>query len=64
MMNDLLLIRCNVRMSPDRMKELRRDIKTQRETGTVVLPYYCDAIMVPEEIVTKWMNHKGVMLDD
>lgn len=35
---------------PERLRELRRDILTQKETGVIVLPSCVDAVIVPDDI--------------
>lgn len=63
MMNDALIIRCNIVKSPEDMKRLRQHILRQLKTGTVVLPYYCDTIQVPENVLIKLMDHTGYITD-
>lgn len=68
MVNDLLVIRCNMQMHPDRLSALRRNIEKQRESGTILLPCYCDALLVPKDTVIGWLNEDGFpainMLED
>ena len=63
MVNDALIIRCNIVKSPEDMKRLRQHILIQLKTGTVVLPYYCDTIQVPGDVMVKLMDHTGYITD-
>lgn len=64
MVNDLLIIRCNVQLKSDKLEELRDKIEKQRETGTILLPNYCDALLVPKETAIGWLNKDGYPIID
>lgn len=49
-MSDILVIKCRHTVRPERLRELRRDILTQKETGVIVLPSCVDAVVVPDDI--------------
>lgn len=53
MINDLLVIKVNVDLSKEEFEELRRSLVEQKTSGTVVLPQWCEAILVPKEIGMK-----------
>lgn len=47
-MSDVLVVRVNTFCKAKEMENIRKYIKAQKETGTVVLPPYCEALIVPE----------------
>lgn len=49
-MADVLVVKLNTIFPADRISEIRKEIIRQKESGVVVLPPYCDALMVPEDI--------------
>lgn len=63
MVNDALIIRCNIVIHPEKMGKIREDILKQKETGVVVLPYYCDAIQVLKDMLIKFMDAQGNIYD-
>lgn len=49
-MSDVLVIKCRCIVRPERLRELRRDILAQKETGVIVLPSCVDAVVVSNDI--------------
>ena len=49
-MADVLVVKLNAIFPADRISEIRKGIIRQKESGVVVLPPYCDVLMVPEYI--------------
>lgn len=49
-MSDVLVIKSRCAVRPERLRELRRNILEQKETGVVVLPSCVDAVVVPDDI--------------
>ena len=50
-MSEILVIKTNqFRLSPEDMHNLRLQIIKQKEEKVVLLPYYCEAIVVPEDV--------------
>lgn len=49
-MADTLVIKCNIPKHPADVEILRQSIIEQRRSGVVILPCYCEAIVVPEDI--------------
>jgi nucleoside-diphosphate-sugar epimerase len=47
---DVLIVRPTVELSSTSLRTLEWDIRRQMDTGTVVIPCYCEAVMVPENI--------------
>ena len=53
-MSEILVIKTNdFRLSPQDMHNLRQQIIKQKEEKVVVLPYYCDVIIAPEDVDIK-----------
>lgn len=50
MMSDVLVIKCRCAVRPERLRELRRNILEQKETGLIVLPSWVDVVVVPDDI--------------
>lgn len=50
-MSEILVVKTNqFRLSPEDMHNLRQQIIKQKEEKVVLLPYYCEAIVVPEDV--------------
>lgn len=47
-MSDYLVIKCNTVLHPDKLNELYQSFTNQADKGIVLLPSYCDAVIVPE----------------
>lgn len=62
-MSDILVIKCNVFMSGKQMDDLYDHIKIHMEDGLVLLPPYCEAILVPEDIAVKMLDAKGELVE-
>lgn len=58
-MKDLLLIKCNVSLSYENFEELYNHLMDQKERGLIIIPSYCEALIVPDEIKIKVDNEKG-----
>ena len=54
-MSDILVIKCKTKLPEKRYEELYRLFTEQMNNGYVVLPYYCDAVVIPDGV--------NVMLD-
>lgn len=59
MLNDLLVIRCNLDLPAKRLNGLRENFEAQKESGVILLPNYCDAILVPKDTAIGWLNKDG-----
>ena len=55
-MSDLLVIKVKsgISVKADLMDYWRKEILRQKETGVVVLPWYIDAVVVPEDVEIKF----------
>ena len=50
-MNDqVLVVKMNILVSGDKMQKIYESILSQIETGVVLLPVGCEAIVVPKDI--------------
>lgn len=50
-MSEILVIKVNqLNLSPQDMHNLRQQIIKQKEEKVVLLPYYCEAIITPEDV--------------
>ena len=47
-MNDILVVKVNANLPADSMEDIRTSILKQKNTGIIVLPNYCEALVVPE----------------
>lgn len=47
-MSDYLVIKCNTVLHPDKLNELYQSFTNQADKGVILLPSYCDAVIVPE----------------
>ena len=49
--DEILVIKVNgFNLSPEEMHNLRQQIIKQKEEKVVLLPWYCEAIIVPEDV--------------
>lgn len=49
--DEILVIKINqLNLSPQDMHNLRQQIIKQKEEKVVLLPYYCEPIIVPEDV--------------
>ena len=56
MNNELLVVRVGIGLKPQHFNNLMEAITLQKTTGTVVLPHYCEAIVVPKDVEVKVEN--------
>ena len=52
-MNDVLVVKLNKVFPTDTIYKIHKEILRQKESGVVVLPTYCTAIIVPEDVEIK-----------
>lgn len=50
MTNDLLVIKVNTILKTKEFSELAERLIQMRKEGVLVLPFYCDAIMIPDDV--------------
>ena len=55
--NDILIVRVNMFLKNKEQEAVRKYILEQRKTGVIVLPPYCEVIVVPKDVEIKF---KGV----
>ena len=52
-MGDILVIKCNTMVKAETLNQLRQIFLKEKEEGVVVIPAFCDAMMIPEDIEIK-----------
>ena len=52
-MSDVLVVKINALFPTETLSKIRKHILRQKESGVIVLPSYCEALMVPEDIEIK-----------
>lgn len=52
-MSEILVIKCQRMMRPDKLSKIHENIRRQVETGVVVLPPGFEAVVVPDNIEIK-----------
>lgn len=58
-MSDILVIKVNIYCKTKRLNDIRRCIIDQTKSGVVVLPAYCEAMVVPEGIDVQIKDSSG-----
>lgn len=60
-MSDLLIIKVKpgVKIKPDLMDHWRKEILKMKETGVVVIPWWLDVVVVPEDVEIKFEEDNG-----
>lgn len=48
--DEILIIRCQIPIKEQKIDALRRRILDQKESGVILLPYYCSVISKPKDI--------------
>lgn len=49
-MSDILVIKCNAIVKPERLEDMRKTFISQKETGVIVLLAMCEAVVVPDDV--------------
>ena len=52
-MDNILVVKVKSLMPPEQLDNLRRGIINQKESGVIVLPSFCEAVVVPEDVEIK-----------
>lgn len=47
-MNDILVVKVNAILPADDIENIRTNILKQQNSGTIVLPNYCEALFIPK----------------
>lgn len=55
---NLLIIKVNVMLRGDKLQEIRELIMKQKETGLIILPPFCEAVVVPKDTEIKIKERK------
>lgn len=49
----LLIVKANIFLRGKEYRDLYKSIEAQRNNGTIVLPSYCEALIVPDNVEIK-----------
>lgn len=52
-MPDILVIKTKIYLKSDAYKQLYTSLMSQKENGLVIIPAYCEAVVVPDNIEIK-----------
>ena len=52
-MNDVLVIKVNLDVPAEKLKALRDGFLKQKERGIIVIPTFCEAVVVPDGVEIK-----------
>lgn len=58
---ELLIVKVDCK-GPQLYKQIGNDIRKQRETGTIILPGYCEVVTAPKDIEIKVVESEAVQL--
>ena len=61
-MSDILLVKCNMFVSRKQLQNILDYLKSQKETGVILLPPYLDAQLVPNDIEIKLVDTVNCLL--
>ena len=57
--DEILVIRCNLMLYPDELKQERQKVMEQIKDGVVLLPGYMEPIIVPKNVGIKMVDYRG-----
>lgn len=63
MSNDILVVKVDQVVPAKRMSKIRQVLLKQRDEGVIVLPCYCSAMVVPDDVTIKVMTADEEILD-
>lgn len=63
MSKDLLIVKVDQVMKAEDISKIRQVLLKQREEGVIVLPRYCSAMVVPEDLDIRVETCDGEILD-
>lgn len=58
-MSDILVVKVNAMLKQNQLNDLKLRIEKMKKTGVVLLPKYCDALIVPEDCEIKIKDYTG-----
>ena len=61
-MANILVVSVDIRAKKEDLDRLRDDILAQKETGVVLLPCFCRALVVPDNVEVLVEDYKGEVL--
>lgn len=63
MSKEVLVVRVDQVMKADDLTKIRQVLLKQREEGVIILPCYCSAMVVPDDVTFKVMTADEEILD-
>ena len=58
-MADILVVKCHKDLPGEQLHAIHKYLKTQKETGVILLPSYLEAQLVPEGVEIKFVDKDG-----
>ena len=58
-MPDILVVKSTAFLPHEKMQAILDNLRTQKETGVILLPPYLEVQIVPEDIEIKFINGNG-----
>lgn len=59
--DNILVVKSNLALSPQSLDTMRKGLLKQKKEGVIVVPYFCDALIIPNDAEVK--VKEGVMMD-
>lgn len=59
-MPDILVVKCRAIVSSERLQAIYDCLKTQKESGMILLPPYLDAQVVPDDVEIKLVDKSEI----
>lgn len=58
-MTDILIVKCRKDFPCEQLQSIYDYLKTQKETGIILLPSYLEAQLIPEGVEIKFVDKDG-----
>ena len=58
-MADILIVKCHIHLPCEQLRAILDHLKTQKETGVILLPPYLEAQIIPDDIEIKLVDENG-----
>lgn len=55
---DILIVKINMFLRDKEINTIRNYILTQRDTGLIILPPYCEPVLVPKDVEIQFEEEK------
>lgn len=57
--NDLLIVKSGINIKADLIDHWHKEILRQKETGVIVLPWFLDVVVAPEDVEVQFIDPKS-----